>query len=414
MSEKYILTRMYNRDICAIFSDDKCCALNIYPDDDITGNIYVGRVENIVSNINSAFIEIKKGVKCYYSLNDNKKLTFINPKKNNTLNINDHILVQVLRGPIKTKPATVTGTITLTGEYVVLKNDMSGVSISSKIKDREELSQILKQLKEYFEGYPFGFILRTNVSNLIHEKNDACELILSEAKALSEKYENLLKRASYSNCFTTVYTAEPAYIKDLKCINISGDYEIVTDSPDKYKEINEAFDNQLNTRLYQDDLFPIYKLYSLEHVFERALARKVWLKCGGYLYIEQTEALNVIDVNSGKCVSKKKDKGLIEQTKLKVNLEAAREITYQIRLRNLSGIIIIDFINMNSSENNKELLRKFSQYLKEDTIKAKVEDITKLGLIEVTRQKSGKTLYENIKTEYENSTGKSLLRNGEN
>lgn len=406
MSKKYILTQMYNQNIAATFSNDRCTAIDVFNDEDITGNIYVGRVENIVPDINSAFIEISKGVKCYYSLNDNKKHRFINPKNNDKLNINDHILVQVLRGPIKTKPATVTSDIALTGKYVVLNTDVSGISISSKIKNKKAIFLLEEKLKQLIVNEQFGFIIRTNVSNLINGENISDESInevLEEAKQMSEKFNKIIDRAKYSKCFNLIYKSQPAYIKFLRSINISDDYEVITDDSQIYESIDTYLGKSLNVRFYCDDMLSLSKLYSLEREFEHALSKKVWLKCGGYIVIEQTEALTVIDVNSGKCVSKKSNKELKDQTVLKVNLEAAQEIAYQMRLRNLSGIIIVDFINMKDKENNKELMKKFSLYLKEDSLKTRVEDITKLGLVEVTRQKSGKTLFENIGADYLNA-----------
>ena len=147
-------------------------------------------------------------------------------------------------------------------------------------------------------------------------------------------------------------------------------------------------------RLYDDADFPLGKLYSTQTALEKALREKAWLKNGGYLVIQPTEALTVIDVNSGKSIA---GKGRNEEGILKINLEAAREAARQIRLRNLSGIIIIDFINMNTEENVERLMREFRLHLAKDPIQATLVDITPLNLVEVTRKKVHKPLYEQVR-----------------
>ena len=173
--------------------------------------------------------------------------------------------------------------------------------------------------------------------------------------------------------------------------------EIVTDDP----EVFQAVQNYLNCygeyeiplRFYEDKLLPLSKLYSLESVLERSLQERVWLKSGGFLVIQPTEAFVCIDVNTGKFSGKKE----IQETFRKINLEAAKEIAWQLRLRNLSGIILIDFINMENQEDKKELLHTLQAYLNQDPIKGTVVDITPLNIVEVTRKKVRKPLLEEWK-----------------
>ena len=145
-------------------------------------------------------------------------------------------------------------------------------------------------------------------------------------------------------------------------------------------------------RLYEDKLLPLHKLYSLENHLKNALHERVWLKSGAYLVIQPTEALTVIDVNTGKCISKKKD----EQGYLRINLEAAKEVAKQIRLRNLSGIILVDFINLKEESSMEELLGFLQKELKKDPIVTTFVDVTKLQLVEITRKKIRKPLHETI------------------
>ena len=171
----------------------------------------------------------------------------------------------------------------------------------------------------------------------------------------------------------------------------------MTDDREIYTQIcgehTREKDGKVPVRFYEDKLLPLSKLYRLEKSLEEALDRKVWLRSGGFLIIEQTEAFVSIDVNSGKFSDKKNTR----ETFRKINLEAAREIAFQLRLRNLSGIILIDFINMEEEEDKKELLRLLQSYLKKDPVKAAVVDMTPLNIVEVTRKKVEKSLEEEMK-----------------
>jgi len=170
--------------------------------------------------------------------------------------------------------------------------------------------------------------------------------------------------------------------------------EILTDDKDIFEQL-KVFVRECcpsltdRSRLYCDD-YPLSKLYRLETELEQALSERVWLKSGGFLVIQPTEAMTVIDVNTGKYIGKKN----AEETFLKLNLEAAKEIAHQIKLRNLSGIIIVDFIDMDEEENRQELMRQLDAFLSEDQIKTTLVDMTKLGLVEITRKKVRKPLCE--------------------
>lgn len=178
---------------------------------------------------------------------------------------------------------------------------------------------------------------------------------------------------------------------------MDGMEEIVIEGEELYTRIHNYFETELPDkkgllRLYDDTSFSLCKLYSTDTALQKALNEKVWLRHGGYLVIQPTEALTVIDVNSGKNISKGKN----EEGIMKINLEAAREAARQIRLRNLSGIIIIDFINMESDENINLLIREFRGFLAADPIQTTLVDITPLNLVEVTRKKVHRPLYEQV------------------
>ena len=193
-----------------------------------------------------------------------------------------------------------------------------------------------------------------------------------------------------------VRRAEPEYLRLIKGSYSGEIHEIITDNHEIYKEIRQYIHrmsmNEIRLTFYQDDLLPLYKLYGLESVMKNILSKNVWLKSGAYLVIEPTEAMVVIDVNTGKCIKGRKQ----DDTIFKVNMEAAKEIAAQLRLRNLSGIIIIDFINMDSEEQKRELVEELKQQIYKDKIKTSFVEMTKLDLVVLTRKKTEAPVYEQL------------------
>lgn len=355
----------------------------------ILGNIYVGKVQNIVKNIHAAFIEIADGIMCYYSLDDKADPVFTNPKKDSVMKIGDEVIVQVSKEGMKTKLPSVSSNLNFTGRYLVLTSQRKELGFSGKLNKEEK-----KRIREFLEGEMpenAGIIVRTNARNAKKEE------ILEELKNLQTRYETLLKKGHSRVCFSLLEEHMPDYLQTLQNVYTQTLDEIVTDNP----EVFQAVQNYLNCygeyeiplRFYEDKLLPLSKLYSLESVLERSLQERVWLKSGGFLVIQPTEAFVCIDVNTGKFSGKKE----IQETFRKINLEAAKEIAWQLRLRNLSGIILIDFINMENQEDKKELLHTLQAYLNQDPIKGTVVDITPLNIVEVTRKKVRKPLLEEWK-----------------
>lgn len=355
----------------------------------ILGNIYVGKVQNIVKNIHAAFIEIADGIMCYYSLDDKADPVFTNPKKDSVMKIGDEVIVQVSKEGMKTKLPFVSSNLNFTGRYLVLTSQRKELGFSGKLNKEEK-----KRIREFLEGEMpenAGIIVRTNARNAKKEE------ILEELKNLQTRYETLLKKGHSRVCFSLLEEHMPDYLQTLQNVYTQTLDEIVTDDP----EVFQAVQNYLNCygeyeiplRFYEDKLLPLSKLYSLESVLERSLQERVWLKSGGFLVIQPTEAFVCIDVNTGKFSGKKE----IQETFRKINLEAAKEIAWQLRLRNLSGIILIDFINMENQEDKKELLHTLQAYLNQDPIKGTVVDITPLNIVEVTRKKVRKPLLEEWK-----------------
>lgn len=383
--KKALVTRYKNKILYMLLEDNKEVEVDVYDNDEelIYNNIYVARVKDVVPNINSAFLEIAPGKVCYFSL-DEKNVLFLNRKNTTKVCEGDLILVQVVKDAVKTKAAVVSCEINLSGKYVVLTVGKGGfIGVSHKIADKERVTHI-KQLVSSYVTEEYGLVVRTDAEYAADED------ILAEINSLTQEYKNILKIAGTRTAFTLIKKNESPLRLNLNNAHLEDGDEIVTDDVEIYNEIL-AENSNAEVRLYEDKEISLMRAYSIETRIDKILSKNVWLKNGGYLVIEPTEALTVIDVNTGKFDGKEKDR---EETFLKINLEASKEIARQLRLRNISGIILVDFINMKNSDNRKILISDLEKQLYKDRIPTRFVDFTKLGLAEVTRQKKKKPVYE--------------------
>lgn len=401
MDNKLIIARQENKIISAFFEgkDMVQVSLNSSKQEAILGNIYLGKVKNIVKNINAAFVEITDGKMCYYSLEENKYPILagssFNPDDRKLrevkLKIGDELLVQVSKEDVKTKAPVVSSNINFTGKYAALTYGKLTYGVSSKITEEKERSR-LKSIAKKYEQKDYGFIIRTNAAFVTEEK------IESEIQKLIEAYENIRKYGIHKSRFSLIYKTPPNYICDIRDGYADNVEEFVTDDSELYDNIKEYLqmyqpEDLEKLRFYEEASIKLTSLYGIIDKLSDAVRPMVWLKSGGSLVIQPTEALTVIDVNTGKAVAGKKK---VQETFLKVNREAAKEIARQIRLRNLSGIIIIDFIDMELQKDNELLMNELEEYLKKDPIKTTLVDMTALGLVEVTRKKVRKPLHEQL------------------
>lgn len=374
--------------VILVYGNEKLMDINCYSTQEtsLLGNIYIGRVQNIVKNLNAAFIQFSEEEKGYYSLENFKTPIFTKKIGKKPLCIGDELVVQVEREAIKTKDPYLTTNINLSGEYLVLTGEDTKVGVSAKLD--KETRKRLKELLELHKQDEYGVIVRTNA------KNASDSAILQELKTLEKDFLQIKEKAIHKTCYSLLYQPPKGARKFLQDINQNDLHEIVTDDAALYEEISLRYKDDVNfkgnIRYYEDALLPLHKLYNVESELKNALKKKVWLKSGAYLIIEPTEALTVIDVNSGKNVTKKKS----EESFLKINIEAAKEIARQLRLRNISGICIVDFISMETKEANDILMHEFRMELKKDPVSVQLVDITKLGLVELTRKKVKKSLKE--------------------
>lgn len=376
----------------------------------ILGNLYIGRVENVVKNLNAAFIRISPEQICYYSMDDYRHPLFtkkISQKK--PLAEGEELVVQVSREALKTKEPAVTTNLNFTGRYAILTTENQNIGISSKLSKSER--ERLKQLAETIIHPDFGLIFRTNA------KDAADDEILAEINTLKEEWQHLKESAQHKTCYTCLKKEQPAYLREIINLPVANVDELIVDDRVLFSQLcamyhigeqdlmtkgsvsvpvdNIQVTETLSLKYYNDPLLSLGALYSVKSFLKNALAEKVWLKSGAYLIIQPTEALTVIDVNTGKNTAKKD----MQENFLKINKEAAIEIAYQLRLRNISGIIIIDFMNLDSKEAESELMSLFRTELKKDSIPTQLIDMTKLGLVEVTRKKVRKSLGEILKKE---------------
>lgn len=388
---RLIITRMEEGILTALAEDSRIVQLEMEEEGkSLLGNIYIGKVKNIAKNINSAFIDIGGGQMAYYSLTDNQVHHFTDPGRKGALRVGDEIIVQVSKDAVKTKDPVVTGVLSFTGRYCVLTAGKNHISFSSKIAShswKQELRPLLEEEKE--EG--FGLIVRTNAWNVPFAQ------IITELRQLKQQYYAMMETASYRTCGSLLKENEPPYISRLRDTYSESMEEILTDDQEIFRQLTDYLsihqpDDGNKLRLYQDPMVSMAKLYQLEKAMDEALASHVWLRSGGYLVIEPTEAMTVIDVNTGKYSGKKN----LHDTIMKINLEAAEEISRQLRLRNLSGIIIVDFIDMEEEEDQKLLVKTLSAYCSRDPVKTTVVDITRLNLVEITRKKIRKPFYEQM------------------
>jgi len=364
------------------------------------GDIYLGKIKKVQHNLDACFVEIADKEQVFLPLSQCKAAFIVNRKPDGRILEGDELPVQIEKDAVKTKLASATAKITLTGRYAVFSAGSVHTGISAKLKEEEKLSlqsflqtHGLTDEKGNWCGFcddsdanqpklpAFGAVLRTEAGKTEQD------ILLQEILKLQDRFVKIFSRASHATCFTRLSEPTDAWINCITAIP-SWEYdEAVTDDPHIFREVSSYLESQkIPLRLYTDTAYSLNKLYGVDTKMEDALSRRIWLKSGAYLILDTTEALTVFDVNTGKYDARRAS----ADTFYKINLEAAEEIALQLKLRNLSGIILVDFINLNDKNKDKELLDYMKQLVRQDRINTSVVDITPLGLMEITRQKRNK------------------------
>ncbi|BBO76769.1 ribonuclease G [Desulfosarcina widdelii] len=383
---------------------------------DNTGNIYKGRVQRVLPGMQAAFVDIGLNQAAFIYVDDvirenykeieehfacdedeeNKALqeetqTAYQPRTENE-NIEDlitegqEVLVQISKSPIGTKGARITSNISLPGRFLVLMPTSSHIGISRRIEDETERQRLKDIVAELSSNSEMGYIVRTAAEGVQSEK------IAYEMGFLKNLWCNIQKKYQTAATPTLLHQELNLSLRAVRDLLIQEAEKLVIDSNKDYESVL-AFLDTFNPSLKDSvDLYegkePIFDAYNLEGDISRALKRKVWLKSGGYVVIEHTEALVAIDVNTGRYVGKHN----LEETILKTNLEAVKEIAYQIRLRDIGGIIIIDFIDMEKKSNQEKVFSALNEAFTKDRSKTHILPISEMGLIQMTRKRTRKPL----------------------
>ena len=385
MKKYLILSKSVYETKLALLEDNKLDEMYIERNNkkEITGNIYKGKVVDILNNGEIIFVDI--------GLEKNAFLSFENKKDISKYNIDDKLIVQAETEPRDEKGAKLTLDYSINGENLVLLPKSKNLSISKKIKDIEEVNR----LKNIFLSTDNGLILRTNSEGKSEEN------LLEEYRRL-ENIDNQINKDFEKINVGLLYDVN-SILKKVVALFDDSIEKFIIDDEHIFKEIKYLLEEigkkdlikKLRKYFKDEDIFEYYNINSQ---IERALDRKVYLDSGAYIIIEKTEALISIDVNTGQNTGNKTSQELIFQT----NLEATKEIARQIKLRNLAGIIIIDFIDMKKFSNKKRILEKFKKYLSKDKVEINSVEYTNLGLIQFTRKRQGKelALYYREKCQY--------------
>lgn len=354
------------------------------------GTICIGKIKDIQPKLHGMFVDIQKGKTCYMDLRSLSDTWFVKRARAEQITQGDELVVQIKRERTGNKFPIVSGQLEFAGAYLVLTNEAKGVGYSKKLS--AETKKRLQSLPfvSKFEG---SLIFRTNAESATDEE------LTKEFAQLSASYRKLSSEYRYRTCYSVLKEPELFFMPMLSHIRFEELEQIIVDQPVLYQKLQEKFQDipeMLEKLSFFDkkteNSYGLNARYSINSLIEHALQERVWLKSGAYLIIQPTEAMTVIDVNSGKNEGKKKQKDYF----FRINLEAATEIARQLRLRNISGICVVDFINLTSKEEEQQLLSYMSGLLKDDPVSAQAIDITSLGLMEITRKKQKKSLREQL------------------
>ena len=336
------------------------------------GEIYKARVESVLQGIEAAFVNLGDGRNAFLYLNDAKGLD---------IRQNQELTVQVTKTARKNKGARVTTRISLPGRYLVFVPHGKESGVSRRISGEEERKR-LKSVAKRLRGEDYGVIIRTVADNISEEA------LVQEVETLRSLWREIEHNSKKQSSPCLLYR-DPGLLGRVLRDELSGNVsEIVVDNKEEEENVKSylsiLYGNDLPVVSLYNSIVPIFEFYDIERDMEAALSRKVWLKSGAWLMIEHSEALTVIDVNTGKYIGKTD----LRHTILDTNIEAASEIARQLRLRAIGGIVVIDFIDMEFDEDRHLLIEKLESVFQGDRCKARVFSVTKLGLVELTRKRS--------------------------
>lgn len=398
----------------------------------LTGNIYRGRVTNILGNIQSAFIDINEGENGFIHISDiventqkyqemfdmdfeveekpTKTSKKTDPDIGHVLKADQPVLVQVVKEPIGNKGARLTSNISIAGRYLVLLPNTPHRGVSRKIEDNLSRERLKNLIKSFEMPSDMGLICRTS------SVNASAEQLIDEAGDLIKTWQGIMENFHHATKPTCLYQ-ESDLIKRAIMTAIDKQYDrILTDDYETFQMLKKLYQKHaheyaLKIEFYRDKV-PMFERFNVEREIDKALRRKVWLPSGGYLYFDQTEAMTTIDVNSGRS-NQQSDGGNVEESLVRINMEAAEEIARQLRLRNIGGLLICDFIDMRSRKNQRRVLDRLKEAMKDDSAKCTILGMSEFGLVEMTRQRSRESLAQTLNTSCPYCNGSAQIKNHE-
>lgn len=398
----------------------------------MTGNVYRGKVTNVLHNIQSAFININEGENGFIHISDilenAKKFEEMfdmdfdldeTPKEKKPQKTEDitqvfkpdqPVLVQVVKEPIGTKGARLTSNISIAGRFLVLLPNSPHRGVSRKIEDKSSRDRLKKLIRSFEMPQNMGLICRTASAGA------TADMLIDEATELLHSWESIIEKFNSGTGPAILYEESDLIKRSLThCIDKKFDRLLVDDYPtyQRLKQMSEKYaaEHPLKIEMYRDKT-PMFDRFNIEREIDRALRRKIWLGSGGYLYFDRTEAMYTIDVNTGRSSHKTAD-GDVEETLVRINLEAAEEIARQLRIRNIGGIVICDFIDMRLRKNQRRVLDRLKECMKEDTAKHSISGISEFGLVEMTRHRSRESLSQTIYTACPYCVGSGMIKSHE-
>ena len=405
MSQQIVIAEQAR--IAALLTDDRVDELIVAQGQYQIGDIFLGTVENVLPGIDAAFIDIGESDK-----NGFIHVSDLGPLKLNKgvlgitelLEPKQKVLVQVMKEPTGNKGPRLNGNISLPGKYLILQPYGQGVNISRKINTETERSR-LKALGVLTKPPSTGILFRTESENIKEE------LIIEDLENLIQKWEEILKLSENSNPPSLIKRDDDFSLKILRDHVNSATKKIIIDNKllvDKAKDFLKSNESNLEIGFHDNDLNEhILEKYEIKKTIQKSLQPRVDLPSGGYIIIEPTEALTVIDVNSGSFTRSANSR----QTVLWTNCEAALEISRQMKLRNIGGVIVVDFIDMESRRDQFQLLEHFTSTIKDDSARPQIAQLTELGLVELTRRRQGQNIYELFGKKCSNCNGLGHVEN---
>lgn len=395
----------------------------------ITGNIYRGKVTNILNNIQSAFIDIGESENGFIHISDilvntqkyqemfemdfdlksNQKKEEEEADITKILQPDQPVLVQVVKEPIGTKGARLTSNLSIAGRYLVLLPNTPHRGVSRKIDDPAARDRLKKLIRAFEMPADMGLICRTS------SLNATPEMLIDEATELLSTWKQIVEDFHKAKKATCLYE-ESDLIKRCLMTAIDKKYDrLLVDDFNIFQSLKRSFekthtDHPLKIEMYRDKT-PMFERFNVEREIDKSLKRKVWLPSGGYLFFDRTEAMYTIDVNSGR--SSHSTEGNVEEAIVRINMEAANEIARQLRLRNIGGLVICDFIDMRMRKNQRRVLDTLKEAMKEDSAKCTILGMSEFGLVEMTRQRSRESLSQTMNTHCPYCMGSGQIRTHE-